>query len=59
MSDADAINIYGDKRECHKCKKKADVVEKGKDYCCDCWALKYLGKSIDRVGQELLQREKQ
>ena len=39
--------------------KGSAISEKGKDYCCDCWALKYLGKSIDKVGQELLQREKQ
>ena len=56
MSDADAINIYGDVRECHKCKEKADIVEQGRDYCADCWSLKYLGKSID-VGEQI-KREK-
>lgn len=59
MSDADAINIYGDVRKCHKCKEKADIVEKGKDYCANCWSLKYLGKSIEAVGEERQQREKQ
>ena len=56
MSDADAINIYGDVRECHKCKEKADIVESGRDYCADCWSLKYLGKTID-VGEQI-KREK-
>ena len=31
------MNMYGDIRTCIKCKNKADVVEKGKDYCASCW----------------------
>jgi hypothetical protein len=34
------MNIYGDMRTCIKCKNKADVVEKGKDYCASCWMIK-------------------
>ena len=30
-------NIYGDYKICIKCKDPADVIEKGKDYCVECW----------------------
>ena len=38
--------MYGDIRNCIKCKNKADVVEKSKDYCCDCWFKYFSGESI-------------
>ena len=37
-----------DKRICVKCKNKADVVEKGKDYCCDCWFIYFSGETIEQ-----------
>ena len=42
------MNIYGDMRTCIKCKNKADVVEKSKDYCCDCWFKYFSGESIEQ-----------
>jgi hypothetical protein len=39
--------MYGDYRICCKCKMKADVVEKGKDFCCDCWFKYFSGESIE------------
>jgi len=40
--------MYGDIRTCIKCKNKADVVEKGKDYCCDCWFRYFSGETIEQ-----------
>ncbi len=39
--------MYGDIRTCIKCKNKADVVEKGKDYCASCWFKYFSGESIE------------
>ena len=41
------MNIYFDIRTCIKCKNKADVVEKGKDYCASCWFKYFSGESIE------------
>jgi len=41
------MNIYGDMRTCIKCKNKADVVEKSKDYCASCWFKYFSGESIE------------
>ena len=41
------MNIYGDMRTCIKCKNKADVVEKGKDYCASCWFKYFSGETIE------------
>ncbi len=41
------MNIYGDMRTCIKCKNKADVVEKSKDYCAECWFKHFSGESIE------------
>ena len=41
------MNMYGDIRTCIKCKNKADVVEKGKDYCASCWFKYFSGESIE------------
>lgn len=40
-------NIFMDKRTCIKCKNKADVVEKGKDYCAECWFRYFSGETIE------------
>ena len=40
--------MYGDIRNCIKCKNKADVVEKSKDYCCDCWFKYFSGETIEQ-----------
>ncbi len=42
------MNIYGDMRTCIKCKNKADVVEKSKDYCAECWFKYFSGESIEQ-----------
>ena len=42
------MNIYGDMRTCIKCKNKADVVEKSKDYCAECWFKYYSGETIEQ-----------
>ena len=39
--------MYGDIRTCIKCKNKADVVEKAKDYCASCWFKYFSGESIE------------
>jgi len=44
-----------DKRICVKCKNKADVVEKGKDYCCDCWFKYFSGESIEEYEKRVKQ----
>ena len=49
------MNIYGDMRTCIKCKNKADVVEKGKDYCCDCWFKYFSGESIEEYEKRVKQ----
>ena len=49
------MNIYGDMRTCIKCKNKADVVEKGKDYCCDCWFKYFSGESIKEYEKRVKQ----
>jgi hypothetical protein len=41
------MNIYGDMRTCIKCKNKADVVEKSKDYCAECWFRYFSGETIE------------
>ena len=36
-----------DDRDCIRCKKKADVVEKGKDYCASCYFICFIGETIE------------
>ena len=36
-----------DDRDCIRCKKKADVVEKGKDYCASCYFIVFIGETIE------------
>ena len=55
------MNIYGDMRICIKCKKRADIVEKGEDYCADCWFEKFSGMTFnkyDKLIKEAEQNEK-
>ncbi len=40
--------MYGDYRTCHKCKMSADIIEKGKDFCCDCWFQYFAGETIEQ-----------
>ena len=47
--------MYGDIRNCIKCKNKADVVEKSKDYCCDCWFKYFSGESIEEYEKRVKQ----
>ena len=49
------MNIYGDMRTCIKCKNKADVVEKGKDYCASCWFKYFSGESIEEYEKRVKQ----
>jgi len=43
---SDKKNIFGDVRQCIKCGMNADIVEKGKDYCAECWFKYFSGESI-------------
>lgn len=49
------MNIYGDMRTCIKCKNKADVVEKGKDYCASCWFRYFSGETIEQYEKRVKQ----
>jgi hypothetical protein len=40
--------MYGDIRTCIKCKNKADIVEKSKDYCASCWFRYFSGETIEQ-----------
>ena len=44
----DKTNIYGDIKLCIKCKNPADVIEKGKDYCAECWFRYFSGETIEQ-----------
>ena len=39
--------MYGDVRQCIKCDMNADIVEKGKNYCANCWFKYFSGESIE------------
>ena len=47
--------MYGDYRICCKCKMKADVVEKGKDFCAECWFRYFSGESIEEYEKRVKQ----
>ena len=49
------MNIYGDMKTCIKCEDKADVVEKGKDYCASCWFKHFSGESIEEYEKRVKQ----
>ena len=49
------MNMYGDIRTCIKCKNKADVVEKGKDYCVSCWFRYFSGETIEQYEKRVKQ----
>ena len=49
------MNIFGDMRTCVRCKMKADVVEKGKDYCASCWFKYFSGESIEEYEKRVKQ----
>jgi len=51
------MNIYGDMRTCIKCAARADIVEKGKDYCAECYALTIWKMPLSEVGKDLDKRE--
>jgi len=51
------MNIYGDLKICIKCKAFADIIEKGKNYCTDCYSLKIWKMPLDKVGKDLDKRE--
>ena len=53
------MNMYGDIRTCIKCKNKANVVEKGKDYCASCWFKYFLVKLLNNMKKELMNQNKQ
>ena len=51
------MNIYGDMRTCSKCKARADIVEKGRDYCAECYAITIWKMPLSKVGKDLDKRE--
>ena len=58
----DNRNIFGDIRTCCRCNKKADVVERSKDYCASCYFICFIGetiKSYEKRKNELEEKRKQ
>ena len=51
------INIYGDYKICIKCKNPADVIEKGKDYCVECWFENVEGVKFKDVEKQIEEEE--
>ena len=49
------MNIYGDYRICCKCKMKADVVERCKDFCADCWFKYFSGETLEQYEKRIKQ----
>ena len=47
--------MYGDIRQCVKCGMNADIVEKGKDYCAECWFKYFSGESIEEYEKRVKQ----
>jgi len=47
--------MYGDVRQCIKCDMNADIVEKGKDYCAECWFKYFSGESIEEYEKRVKQ----
>ena len=51
--------MYGDVRTCQTvskgkvCNEDAKLVQRGKDYCCDCYARVILGKTMEQIDKEL------
>ena len=51
--------MYGDVRTCQTvskgkvCNEDAKLVQRGKDYCCDCYARVILGKTMAEIEEEL------
>ena len=37
------MNIYGDYKICRTCGMAADVVERGRHYCAECWWKRFSG----------------
>jgi len=52
---SDKKNIYLDKRICIKCGMSADIVEKDKDYCAECWFKYFSGESIEEYEKRVKQ----
>ena len=51
------MNIYGDMRTCIKCAARADIIERGKDYCADCYGKTIWKMPLDKVGKYLDKKE--
>lgn len=49
------MNMYGDVRQCIKCDMNADIVEKGKDYCAECWFKYFSGENIEEYEKRVKQ----
>jgi hypothetical protein len=47
--------MYGDVRQCIKCDMNADIVEKGKNYCANCWFKYFSGESIEEYEKRVKQ----
>ena len=52
---SDKKNIFCDVRQCIKCGMNADIVEKGKDYCAECWFKYFSGESIEEYEKRVKQ----
>ena len=58
LDTLDKTNIYGDYKVCIKCKNHADVIEKGKNYCVECWFEHIEGKKFEDVKKEIEEEER-
>ena len=47
--------MYGDVRQCIKCDMNADIVEKNKDYCAECWFKYFSSESIEEYEKRVKQ----
>ena len=47
--------MYGDVRQCVKCGMNADVVERSKDYCADCWFKYFSGETLEQYEKRIKQ----
>ena len=47
--------MYGDVRQCIKCGMNADIVEKGKNYCANCWFKYFSGETIEEYEKRVKQ----
>jgi predicted amidophosphoribosyltransferase len=51
------MNIYGDYKICRTCGMKADVIERGRDYCAECWFNMHSDRTFESIDKEIQESE--